>query len=171
MLIVFGGLPGTGKTTIARALAKRLEAVYLRIDSIEQAIRASAARPNEPEIGPEGYFVACEIAADNLKMGRTVVTDSVNPDSVTRKAYRAVAETQKVGILEVEVICSDTSEHRKRIESRKSDIAGLVLPTWQSVVGREYESWEPGLVLDSSSATTQECVEEIMRSLPAQDID
>lgn len=39
MLIIFSGLPGCGKSTIARALAKRLGAVYLRIDTIEQAIR------------------------------------------------------------------------------------------------------------------------------------
>jgi predicted kinase len=172
MLIIFGGLPGTGKTTIARALAKQLEAVYLRIDSIEQAIRTSAFRPAGADIGPEGYFVACELAADNLRMGRTVVTDSVNPDLLTRKAYRAVAEAEKVSLLEIEVICSDKTEHQKRIETRKSDIPGLVLPTWQSVVAREYENWDrPHLLLDTSSSTTQECVQEILRSLPSRASD
>ena len=39
MLIVFSGLPGSGKTTIARELARQLGAVYLRIDVIEQALR------------------------------------------------------------------------------------------------------------------------------------
>jgi hypothetical protein len=39
MLIILGGLPGTAKTAIARELARQLGAVYLRIDSIEQAIR------------------------------------------------------------------------------------------------------------------------------------
>ena len=39
MLIIFSGLPGSGKSTIARALAQQLGAVYLRIDTIEQAIR------------------------------------------------------------------------------------------------------------------------------------
>ncbi|WP_225152486.1 AAA family ATPase [Bradyrhizobium sp. NBAIM08] len=38
-LIVFGGLPGTGKTTIARELTARLAATYLRIDAIEQPLR------------------------------------------------------------------------------------------------------------------------------------
>jgi predicted kinase len=41
MLIVFGGLPGTGKTTLARAFAQRRRATYLRIDTIEQALRSS----------------------------------------------------------------------------------------------------------------------------------
>ena len=38
MLIIFGGLPGTGKTTIAKQLAKTVEAVYLRVDTIEQSL-------------------------------------------------------------------------------------------------------------------------------------
>ena len=44
MLIILGGLPGTGKTTIARELARQLGAEHLRIDSIEQAIRESGIR-------------------------------------------------------------------------------------------------------------------------------
>ena len=41
MLIAFAGLSGAGKTTIARILAQRLGAAYLRIDTIEQALRSS----------------------------------------------------------------------------------------------------------------------------------
>lgn len=39
MLIIFGGLPGTGKTTISKEVAKRLKAVYLRMDTIEQTFK------------------------------------------------------------------------------------------------------------------------------------
>ena len=38
VLIVFGGLPGVGKTAVAQELARQLGAVHIRIDSIEQAI-------------------------------------------------------------------------------------------------------------------------------------
>jgi predicted kinase len=31
-LIVFGGLPGTGKTAIAQEVAREVNAVYVRID-------------------------------------------------------------------------------------------------------------------------------------------
>ena len=39
MLIVLGGLPGVGKSTIARSLAQQIGEVHLRIDTIEQAMR------------------------------------------------------------------------------------------------------------------------------------
>ena len=41
MLIVLGGLPGIGKTSIARAFSRAVSAVHVRIDSIEEAIRVS----------------------------------------------------------------------------------------------------------------------------------
>ena len=67
-------------------------------------------------------------------------------------AARAVGEAAGATLLEVEVICSDDDEHRRRAESRKSDVEGLVKPAWAGIVNREYEPWvrEP-LVLDSST--------------------
>lgn len=52
MLIIFGGLPGVGKTTIAKALAKLMHAVYLRVDTVEQVLKREAKLE-----GPEGYMV------------------------------------------------------------------------------------------------------------------
>lgn len=63
MLIVFSGLPGTGKTTIASDLTTRTRAVYLRIDTIEQAIRNSGALAKD--VGRSGYMVANELALSN----------------------------------------------------------------------------------------------------------
>jgi predicted kinase len=37
VLVVFGGLPGTGKTSVARRVADALGATFVRIDSIELA--------------------------------------------------------------------------------------------------------------------------------------
>jgi hypothetical protein len=63
MLIVFAGLPGTGKTTVSRAVAGELDAMYLRVDTIEQAI--IGVFPTI-DIGPSGYVVANAIAEANL---------------------------------------------------------------------------------------------------------
>ena len=77
MLIVFSGLPGTGKTTIAKGLVDTIGALYLRIDTIEQAIRNSGALAQD--VGRSGYMVANELALSNLDLGRTVIVDCVNP--------------------------------------------------------------------------------------------
>ena len=139
MLIVFSGLPGTGKTTLAKALAAHLEAVYLRIDSVEQALRNSGAL--RQEVGSSGYQAANAMALDSLKMGHRVIADCVNPVEEGRRAWADTAALSGCALLNVQVICSDLDQHRQRVESRVSDVPGLVVPDWQSVMAHEYEPW------------------------------
>ena len=167
MLIVFGGLSGTGKTTIARELARQLGGVHLRIDSIEQALRDY--RAGRHSLDDAGYRVAYMVAADNLSIGRMVIADSVNPLPVTRDAWVAVAKRTKTPVVEVEVICSDPDEHRRRTETRVSDIPGLRLPTWQETVSREYHRWDrEHLVVDSAHQSVEQSVQMLREAIAAQ---
>jgi predicted kinase len=70
MLIIMGGLPATGKTTLARALARQLDAVHVRIDTIEQAIVRSGL--GQHPLGSVGYAVGYALAEDHLRQGLTV---------------------------------------------------------------------------------------------------
>ena len=168
MFVIFAGLPGAGKSTIAQQLAREVGAVYLRIDSIEQAIRASGMMAPGAEMGPAGYLAAYRVAADNLGLGRIVIADSVNPIRITRDDYRAVAERAGVGFLEVEVICSDKAEHRRRVESRATSVEGLTLPTWRQVEARCYDAWDrEHLVLDTARLSPAESVAMILAAMAA----
>ncbi|CAN7420261.1 AAA family ATPase [Pararhizobium sp. LjRoot238] len=161
MLIVLGGLPGTGKTTIARLLAQRLNAVHLRVDTIEQALRSSGML--KADVGPAGYIVAYRLAEDNLRLGRTVVADCVNPLAVTRDAWLSVGQSHSTNIMEVEVICSDTTEHRRRVEARTADIEGLQQPSWQDVVDRHYESWSRSPIrIDTAISSAEQAVDDLV---------
>lgn len=162
MLYIFSGLPGCGKSTIAKMLSEKLKAVYLRVDTIEQALRNTSAGLRD--IGPEGYFILYELARDNLKLGLPVVTDSVNDLNLVRDHFRDIALSSGVPFLEIEILCSDPEQHRARVENRISDIPGLKVPDWQAVVDRVYEPWHrEHLQLDTSVLSPAECVDEILR--------
>ncbi|MGA8085854.1 MAG: AAA family ATPase [Terracidiphilus sp.] len=163
MLLIFGGLPGTGKTTIARALAGQIGAMHLRIDSIEQVIRSWAR--NAVSLDDVGYRVAYAIAEENLKIGISVLADSVNPIYITRDTWRKVGQRAQTKLYEVEIACSDFAEHRRRVEGRSADISGLELPSWQDVVSRHYETWNSEhLVIETAGKSVKESV-EILRKL------
>ena len=165
-LVVFGGLPGTGKTRIAREVARRSGAAYLRIDAIEQAIRAAAGLGED--VGAVGYEVAYALAEANLTLGRLVVADSVNPIAATRETWRQVAARTGSALLEVEILCSDKAEHRRRVESRRADIPGLRLPSWEDVMTREYEPWPDAiLVIDTAASSVSEAASSICERIEA----
>ena len=162
MLIIFGGLPGTGKTTISRKLAEKIGAVYLRIDTIETAMAHSDLQANNTNAG---YLAAYGIAHDNLLIGCTVVADSVNSTQITREAWRHVAQSASANFIEIEAVCSDASEHQKRIETRPMG-ESLFTTTWQKVLDREYEDWKlQGIRVDTAQMTLEETIEKILASL------
>ncbi len=155
-----------GKSTLAAALARRIRAVNLRIDTVEQALRNVGLTVS----GPEGYLVARDLAEDNLRIGHAVIVDSVNPLAITRDYWRETAARQAVELVEIEVVCSDRRLHRERVESRVADIPGHVLPTWQQVLGRHYEPWTGAHVVDTAGRPLEEAVslaEAIVRPRPA----
>lgn len=157
MLVVIGGLPGVGKTTIGRALAARVKATYLRIDVIEQALRAAGP------VGAMGYVVAMALAESNLAIGQTVIADCVNPVRESRRGWREAATRAGAGLVEVEVVCSDVVEHRRRVEERRSDIEGLAVPSWQAVMEREYAAWDrTRLVIDTAVCGVEDAIEAIL---------
>jgi predicted kinase len=160
MLIVFAGLPASGKSTIACALAQQLGAVWLRIDSIEQAIRESGVVPGS--LDDVGYRAAYAVAEDNLRLGRAVIGDSVNPWMLTRNAWRDTGLRAGARVVEIETVCSDVEEHRHRVETRAREVPGLILPDWRAVIGRDYHAWDRDHVtIDTAGRSVATCVELI----------
>jgi len=161
VLIIFGGLPGVGKSTLALRLASRIGALYLRIDTIEQAI---VANDMALSVGEKGYLVAYAVAEDNLRLGHTVVADSVNPLQITRSAWRNVAQRVGMKFLEIEVLCSDQTEHRLRIETR----SGSIPVTWQEVMTREFDPWiGEHIRIETSGQGIEQSLEALQRQMLA----
>ena len=100
------------------------------------------------------------------QQGLPVLADCVNPLPVTRDAWRAVAREAQVPVLEVELICSDVAEHQRRVETRATDVPGLVAPTWQAVLQHDYSGWEQErLVVDTANSSAAEAAQHILSML------
>ena len=162
VLYIFSGLPGSGKSTLARTVARELKAVYLRIDTIEQGLRGVCSL----EVHDEGYRLAYRIAAENLSVGLSVVADSCNPIELTRREWEQVAGDAQADYVNIEVICSDSTEHRRRAETRRAEITGLKLPTWNEIENREYHDWTvERVVIDTAGRSTTESADELLAKL------
>jgi predicted kinase len=162
LLYIFSGLPATGKSELAMYLSADLDAVYLRIDSIEQSLKNSGFDVTKGQ----GYEVAYKIALDNLQLGLSVVADSVNPLSITRQAWWNIANRANCNYCDIEIICSNKKEHKKRVESRVSDVEGLQLPSWNDVVNRDYKEWSDRcLIIDTANKTIAESKRELRHTI------
>jgi predicted kinase len=148
VLIVISGLPGTGKSAVAAELAARLGAVHLSIDPVEDAL-LGAGLPRSWETGVAAYEAARVMAEQNLALGASVVVDAVNDSEPARETWRMAAARTRAELAFVLLALDDEPEHRRRLESRRRDLAHVPEPTWDEVTARAaaYAPWPDGTCL------------------------
>jgi predicted kinase len=151
MLIVLSGLPATGKTALAAAVARELGAVLLSVDPVDSALASVGA--GETEIpGLAAYAVVGALAEQNLELGATVVVDAVNAVGEAKTHWIELARRCDARLLAVETVLTDGDLHRERLAGRVRDLA-IAEPTWEAVVLRrdEWVAWPfAPLVVDAA---------------------
>jgi len=112
------------------------------------------------------YRVAYAIAEENLKLGRTVIADCVNPLKITREAWCAVARRAAVELITVVVTCSDPAQHQSRVEARPPGTRGSV---WADIRNRAFEAMEPtSVVIDTADRSVEQCLAALDAAVPHQ---
>jgi predicted kinase len=151
VLVVVSGLPGTGKSTLADALAPRLGAVVCSVDPIEGAI-VRAGIPQGFETGLAAYLVAEAVADAALRGGLPVIVDAVSSVEPARDMWRSLAARHGVPLHVLVCELPDDGAALARLAGRRRGL-GLPEPGPANLAARraEWTPWpEPQLVIDGA---------------------
>ncbi len=155
-LIVFTGLPGTGKSAIAEPVGRELEIPVFAKDWLEATLRRCGLMPGTQagrDLGYASYELLTTLAARQLDLDQSAILDSVASFKRVRNQWRELADAHGAAWRVIECVCSSESTHRSRLKSRKRGISGWDELTWMDVeaVRSYYEPWgeEERLILDT----------------------
>jgi len=156
-LIIFSGLPGTGKSTLAESLGKELGIPVFAKDWLEATLLRSGLKATDAErsLGFAGYELLTVLAERQLMLGKSAILDSVAGTQTIRRTWRELAEQYGTSYLVIECVCLDEVLHRSRLQGRERHIPGWHELSWSEVerVKLNYEAWEGDrLILDMTNS-------------------
>jgi len=161
-LFIFSGLPGAGKTTLAKLLAQHTGAIYLRVDTVEEGLTDIC----KLDVEAEGYLMSYRIIRDNLKLGISAIADSCNTVKITRAEWENVAIESGATFHNIEISCSDVTEHASRVALRNSKKQNVNGPAWEQVRLRYYEQWDAQIIkIDTSGKSVVQSFSELSEKL------
>jgi predicted kinase len=156
-LVVFTGLPGAGKSSVAEPVGRELGIPVFAKDWLEAALKRVGLGQDEKSagiMGHAGYELLTVLAQHQLNLGQSAILDSVAGFEDTRQQWRNLAATHRADWYVIECICSDEMLHRKRLTTRRRGSPGWGELTWAEVerVKTYYHPWsEEHLVLDATN--------------------
>jgi len=85
---------------------------------------------------------------------------------LTRNAWRDAGRRAGAEVVETEIVCTDRDEHRRRVETRTSEVPGLTLPDWPAVIGSDYHPWDRDhLTIDTAGRGIADCVKLVLAAI------
>jgi predicted kinase len=150
-LIVMRGYPGTGKSTIARAISAALHAPLIDRDIIRQ--KAVDIFGNLPFVGRFSYELMFALAEEQLSLGLSVVMDTPLTYRTTYEQAKELAQSFHAPMLVVHCQCPPEVQKR-RLEGRVGKVSEFQITSW-----REWLQWKPrfedfddhGCIIDTSN--------------------
>jgi len=170
-LILIGGPPGAGKSTLSQALAREANFEVLRTDVIRKELADIDENPESgiytPEWNERTYAECGRRAQELLFRGRRVIIDASFREEANRKRYFQLAE--KCGVSSLLFMCRVSPEiARERIQQRKNDASDADWEVFQKAL-RSWESASPDTMRATREILTdgsrQEALEQSLRIL------
>jgi predicted kinase len=133
-VVVFTGLPGTGKSTVADLVARELGAPAFAGDWLLGALKPHGVLTglDRPAFLAMYYDLLATLMNRQLMLGQSAVMDClINDELADRWSESARQYDAKFHV--VKCVCSDEAEHRRRIENRTRNIPGWHEVGWGHV--------------------------------------
>ncbi|MCD9625381.1 AAA family ATPase [Rhabdothermincola salaria] len=161
-LVLVGGLPGTGKSTVAEVLSTETDAIVLGSDlTRKERAGIPGDRPApagyreglyDPATTSATYDAMLDRARVALGRGTTVVLDASWSDEAHRRAARRLAAEAEVDLVEVRCVCP-AEVAATRIRSRRAAGGGAsdADEAVASAMAADTDDWPEALVLDTDA--------------------
>ncbi|MBV7339871.1 AAA family ATPase [Chloroflexi bacterium TSY] len=146
-LILLTGLPGTGKSTLAKALSDKIQVPVFSKDIIEAALLRcdvkTACNGGQP-VSYAVYEILFALAEQQLSLRQSCIIDCVASHPTVRKQFQLTAKQHHAKWLVIECICSDEEIHKTRLTTRKRNIPGYRELDWYHLLKTKerYVQWE-----------------------------
>ena len=152
-LILFSGLPGTGKSTLAEAAGREFGFPVFAKDWLEGSLLDSniISEDVKSNLGFAGYNLLATLAERQFMLGQSVILDCDASTESIRREWKGLSDRYNADWRVIECICSDMDLHKQRLKERQRDIPGWHELEWPEVerVRSYYVPWnEDRLVLD-----------------------
>ena len=167
MIVILAGLPGTGKSTLARALAERVQGAVLDKDVIRAALFGARLVEYSQEQDDFVQEVMLQTAAWLLERDRrlTVVLDGRTFSRRYQRA-RAIGFCREIGAewAMLECICAEETALRRLAEdaARGSHPAANRTPELYFAVREAWEPIEDSRAVLETDRNLESCVEEAL---------
>jgi len=153
-LVIFSGLPGTGKSTLADRLARQLRWPLLCIDDVIGEIPENAGIP----FWDSRVDILLDVVNTQLEVGLSVIVESVFMN-MDRHHTRDLARKHQARFLPIYVFVSDENIWKERVRTRSTEMNDRDVATWENIQHQRqrFREWEPGtaLFIDSLNSVDQ----------------
>lgn len=157
-LVIFSGLPGTGKSTLAYKLAQKLHWPLLVIDDVIGEV------PENPDLAfwDSKVAVLLDLMETQLSLGLDVVVESVFMN-MDRYHAQKLARKYHASFLPIYTFLSDDEIWEERVTARYKKLNSKNAATWEQVQHQRehFREWEPqtALFIDSTKSLDQNFAE------------
>ncbi|HEU0297385.1 MAG TPA: ATP-binding protein [Anaerolineales bacterium] len=143
-LVIFSGLPGTGKSTLAKRLARELRWPLLCIDDVVGEVPENAGIP----FWDSKVEVLLDLINTQLDLRLSVIADSVFMN-MDRHHAQELARKYDAHFLPIYVFISDENVWRERVTNRFNELNHPDVATWERIQHQRqrFRAWEPGTAL------------------------